>query len=44
MRKLVIHPFLLAIFPVVYLYSRNADEIAISELPFCCWPHSAGLC
>ena len=34
MRKLVIHPFLLAIFPVVYLYSRNADEIATSELLF----------
>ncbi len=32
MRKLVVHPFLLAIFPILYLFSRNTDEISGSEL------------
>ena len=35
LRKLtVIHPFLFAVFPILYLYSRNADEVAAGEVTF----------
>jgi hypothetical protein len=34
LRKLVLYPFLFAVFPIVYLYSRNTFEISASDLIF----------